>query len=543
MAVTTEPTPYSTVMPLVSAQEKPTWVPQEDQERIASYFKYDDIYWNMPDTFRLAQRGDDQSPIYIPNPRTIVDTTAFYLLKGLKITVPGDDSGKNKNLALALNSFLKREKFYSRFKWAKHAGVARGDYILHITADPTKPEGERISINSVLPHMYFPVRDPDDDTKILKVHLAEQYKDERNRDVVRRLTYEYNYATDGTRTVLRTEGVFEVRDWFDPLKAKQIQALLKTEQLDPSITTIPVYHFPNIHWDGEHFGSSELKGFETLFGAINQSISDEELALALEGLGVYATDASGPVDDDGNETDWEIAPARVMEVPPGAFFKRVEGVGSISPLQDHIGYLDGKLREGSGTSDVAVGQIDVQTAESGIALAIKFMPTMAKIEDRDTESLEILTNMFYDWKFWWQVYEGDDFLDIDIVPILGEKLPINRTTILNELNNMLDRGVISKKFYRQVAEAKLEYEFPDDIEQQILDEKRQQIELQRETALATVQAQAAAGGGDPAQQDNPPPTSGGNPQTTKKGSTVPTGNKSNNASRPNESGGTEAKPN
>lgn len=539
MAVSTEPTPYSTVMPLVSAAEQPSWVSDEDKERISSYFKYDDIYWSIPDTFKLQTRGDDSAPIYIPNARTIVDTTAYYLLKGLKITVPGDDKGANKNLALALDAFLKREKFYSRFKWAKHAGVARGDFIMHITADLNKPEGERISINSVLPHMYFPVRDPDDDTKILKVHLAEQYKDVKlNKDVIRRLTYEYEYKPDGTRVVWREEGTFEVRDWFDPLKAKQIQSLLNREQLDPRITTIPVYHFPNIHWDGEYFGSSELKGFERILGAVNQSISDEEVALALEGLGVYATDASGPVDEDGNETDWEIAPARVMEVPPGAYFKRVEGVGTVKPMQEHIDYLDGKLREGSGTSDVAVGQIDVQTAESGIALAIKFMPTMAKIEDRDTELLEILTNMFYDWKAWHDVYEGEDFTDIPIVPIIGEKLPINRTTILNELNNMLDRSVISRKFYRQVATVKLEYDFPADIEDQILEEKRQQIELQRETALATAQAQG--GGSDPNNPDNAPPTSGGNPQTTKKGSTVPKSNASNNASRPNESGGTEA---
>lgn len=532
-------------MPLVSAAELPTWVPQEDQERIASYFKYDDIYWSIPDTFKLQKRGDDAAAIYIPNARTIVDTTSYYLLKGLKLTVE-DPSGKNKLLNIALKSFLEREKFYSKFNWAKHAGVCRGDFVFHITADPTKAEGSRISINSVLPHNYFPVTDPDDPEKILKVHLAEQYKDDRNRDVIRRLTYEYVWADEknraGERTVIRYEGIFEVKDWFDPKKAKQIQATLKPEPLDPRITTIPVYHFPNIHWDGEYFGSSEIKGFERIMGAVNQSISDEEMALALEGLGVYATDASGPINEEtGEEEEWEIAPARVMEVPPGAFFKRVEGVGDVKPLQDHLAYLDGKLREASGTSDVAVGQVDVQTAESGIALAIKFMPTMAKIETRDTEGLEILTQMFYDWKFWYDVYEGEDFTETEITPIIGEKLPINRTTILNELNNMLDRKVISKKFYRQIMQAKLEYEFPDDIENQILEEQRQAIELQRETALASQAAVDQQGGGDPNNpQSNPPPTAGGNPQTTRKGSTVPKGNQSNNASRPNESGGSEA---
>jgi hypothetical protein len=540
VVVQTEPTPYSTVTPLLGPAELPSWVAEDDRERIASYFKYDDIYWSIPDTFKLQKRGDDPSPIYIPNARTIVDTTAHYLLKGLKLTV--GDPEKNKALAEALDKLLKREKFYSRFNWAKHSGVARGDFVMHITADANKPEGERISINSVLPHMYFPVRDPDDDSKIIKVHLAEQYKDDRNRDVVRRLTYEYLYNRDGTRSVLRSEGIFEVRDWFDPKKEKRLQLLLRQEKLDPRITTIPVYHFPNIHWDGEHFGSSELKGFERIMGAVNQSVSDQEMALALDGLGVYATDAAGPVDEDGEEQDWEIAPARVLEVPPGSFFKRVEGVGTVKPMLEHIAYLDEKLQQGSGTSDVAIGQVDVQTAESGIALAIKFMPTMAKIETRDTEGLEILTNMFHDWKAWHDVYEGEDFADQEIIPIIGEKLPINRTTILNELNNMLDRKVISKKFYRQVMSAKLEYEFPDDIEAQILEEQRAQLQImQEQMAIRTANDPNNPDNTGGGQQDQPPPTSGGNPQTTKRGSTAPQpGNRSNNASRPNESGGSEA---
>jgi hypothetical protein len=523
-------TPYSTIMPLLGNQELQSWVPAEDVERISAYFKYDDIYWNMPETFKLQKRGDDSAPIYIPNPRTVVDTTAYYLLKGLQLTIENEE--KHRPLRDALRTLLRREKFYSKFHVAKHAGVARGDFVFHITADPDAPDGEKISISSVLPHNYFPVRDPDDDTKIIKVHLADEFTNEQGRSVVKRLTYEY-VKVGKTRQVQRTEGIFEVKDWFDPKKSKQIQQTLKRELLPPQVTNIPVYHFPNMQWDGEHFGSSEIKGMERLFGAVNQTISDEEMALALEGLGVYATDAAGPVDDDGNDLDWEIAPARVMEVPAGSSFKRVEGVGSVKPMLDHIGYLDEKLFEATGTSDVARGKVDVQTAESGIALAIKFIPQLAKTEERDVQGVETLYLMFQDWKFWHDAYENEDFGDVDIIPILGEKLPLNRTSILNELNNMLDRKVISKKFYRQVMAAKLDYEFPDDIEQQILDEQKAQLELM----------QNQMNGGNPGNQgtQDAPPTSGGDPRTTKKGSTAPApGNQSNNTSRPNESGGTEA---
>jgi hypothetical protein len=153
--------------------------------------------------------------------------------------------------------------------------------------------------------------------------------------------------------------------------------------LPPSITTIPVYWFKNIDWEGQKFGSSELRGFEGLLRGVSQAGTDQSAALSLEGLGVYATDGGRPVDESGTETDWEVAPGKVMEVPTGSYFRRVEGLGSLKPSMDHINYLESKLREAGGLSDVALGRVDVQTAQSGIALAIKFMPTLAKIEERD----------------------------------------------------------------------------------------------------------------------------------------------------------------
>lgn len=542
MVVAIAGSPYSTILPLVNASEIVSWVPDADKDRIAAYFKYDDIYWNVPDTFKLEQRGDDSAPLYIPNPRTIVDTTSFYLLKGLKISV--FDPDKNKVARDALENILTQEKFYSTFHTAKHAGVARGDFVLHITADMDAPEGERISFSSVLPHMYFPIYDDDpeaDGDEIIGVYLAQEYTDPvSNQTYVKRLHYFYadNPRADGTKIVMAEEGLFDVQYWDDAVKAKELTNILPAAPLPDPIDNIPVYHFENQHWDGELFGSSELRGFERLLAGVNQSVSDEELALALEGLGVYATDAQGPVDDDGNDLPWEIAPARVMEVPTGSFFKRVEGVGSVKPMQDHIGYLDSKIMEASGTSSVALGNVDVQTANSGIALAIKFMPTQAKLEERDIAGVELIKLMFMDWQLWHQAYEGDDLGSVKIIVTLGDKLPINRTAVLNELNNMHDRNIIPGAFYRSEMTRQLGYVFPEDIQQQILDEIAEFAAASATLPTpdtGNLEGQETA---DPAAED--PPTSGGDPVVTKKGSTVDTGNKSNNASHPNESGGSEA---
>src|SRR5260221_1745711 len=116
-------TPYSTVRPLM--QSLPNWVPELEQERIGAYDLYEGMYWNVPNSFKLAQRGRDIHPLYIPKPMTIVDTTSHYYLKGLEITV---DAGAGRDATIkALAPFLLREQFYSRFHVAKHSGVARGD--------------------------------------------------------------------------------------------------------------------------------------------------------------------------------------------------------------------------------------------------------------------------------------------------------------------------------------------------------------------------------------------------------------------------------
>jgi hypothetical protein len=145
------------------------------------------------------------------------------------------------------------------------------------------------------------------------------------------------------------------------------------------------------------------------------------------------------------------------------------------------------------------------------------MPTLAKIEERDQAGLETLTQFFHDWKLWLQAYEGVS-PEGDIIVTIGEKLPDNRTEKLNELNNMLDRNVISKKYYRRSMQ-ELGYDFPPDMEEEIKQERQEELEMS--TPMNLVQnAQLAQQG------LKPPPGQ--------------QGNNSNNKNRPNESGGTEA---
>jgi hypothetical protein len=500
-------------------------VPEEDRDRIAAYTKYDQLYWNDPTQFALRVL-EDEAPLYIPNARTVVDTTSYYLLKGLNLKVP-NDSGAGGPLRAALDSFLDRELFYSRFHIAKHAGVARGDFVLHLTANPSKTQGTRISLNEVDPSSVFPIYDDDVPDKLVGCHIAEEYylPDEPDRIRIRKLTYRLEELKDGTKRVSREEGVYALEPkWYGP-KPELVKQTIPFGYLDVRIQALPVYWFKNLDWAGQLFGSSELRGFESILQAVSQGSTDIAGALALEGLGVYATDGGRPVTDSGLETDWEVAPGKVMEVPTGSYFRRVEGVGSITPATDQLNYLESKLREATALSDVALGRVDVQTAQSGIALAIKFMPTLAKIDERDKAGLGKLKQLFYDWKTWYWVFEGTQLAG-EVIPEIGDKLPSDRTARVNELNNMIDRKVISKQYYREEM-GKLGYVFPDDIETQIQDEAEAAAKAAAAAAPPGLvpNAQAAAMG------TMPPPANGG---------VAAKANKSNNKSRPNESGGTES---
>ncbi len=519
---------WASVQPFVNKAKMGDWIPSEDKERLAAYLKYDEMYWNDPTQYALRVL-DGEQPLYIPKSRKVVDTTAHYLLKGLSLDC------EDQKTKVALDAFLKRETFMSTWETEKLSGIARGDWVYHLTGDPTKEQGTRLSLEPVHPGNVFPIWNPEDPDDMIGVHLAKVWENPNDefKLFLRRLTYR-KVEEGGARRISREEVIFEVDSNLWGPRAKKFKQTLPLGLLDSRITALPVYWFKNRAWSGEDYGSSELRGLEAIAQTISQGSTDVSAALALEGLGVYATDGGRPVieNSDGTTTDaeWEVAPGRVMEVPQGSYFRRVEGVGSITPAVDQIDYLENKIHEAAGLSDVALGTVDAQVAASGLALAIRFSPTMAQMETRDKHGIDKLTQMFYDWKTWHAVFEMEQ-LDGDIVPTIGDKLPIDRTARVNELNNMLDRGLIPGKYYRDQM-AKLGYVFPDDLEKQLEDERKKKIEDAREAFLAT--APNGAGNGDN--------TDSSNDETSTDGNTLPqAGNKSNNASKPNESAGTESK--
>lgn len=472
-------TPYSTAKPLMGPLD--SWLSGEDAERIMAYQIYDSIYRNVPQAFKLVQRGDEHNPIYLPSAKTLVEAKNRFLAKRWTYAVqPGVGTDTERQaLDFALQTLFRREMVWSKFATQKRFGLIRGDQVWHIMADEDKPEGRRLSIYEVDPASYFPIYNAWNPDKIEGVHLVDPVENAAGKTVIKRQTYR---KTDTGRISYEVTwwetGAWDDRDPDAKLKrlnAKDIpegEEAIPVFELDERITAIPVYHIKNFRTPGAPFGTSELAGYETIIAGVNQSISDEDLSLALEGLGLYFTNSGPPVDDEGNETNWRMGPGWVVEGDEGSDFKRVTGVSSVAPFLDHIGKLESSMREASGVPDIAVGRVDVQVAESGIALAFQMGPLLAGNEEKEQEILSVTDHMLFDIAtMWLPVYEGID-TPARPVSIVDDPLPVNRKAVLDEVLAMLssDPPLISAEYARTLISEKLGYDFPDEMANAVVTE-------------------------------------------------------------------------
>lgn len=469
---------YETILPLIGTA-LPSWVGNtNDAARVAAYLKYEDMYWNTPETFALVQRGTDKPVIYIPSARIIVEATNRFLAKSWDFSVDPTVGTPNDQTLVSsmIRRLFKRELMWAKFATQKRYGLIRGDQVWHILANPLKKLGSRISINELDPGSYFPIHDPDNLERIIGCHLVDQVlMDDLKTIANRRQTYRKDPLTGGITTEL---ALFELGKWDDrdPVQVKAtppklLQQLIPVTPLDPRITTIPVYHIKNSRTPGDPFGSSEMRGLETIAAAINQAVTDEDLALALQGLGLYWTTSGPPVDKDGNETNWRLGPGQVVEIDAESTFNRVTGVSGLPALQ-HIGYLAGAMQQASGVSDVAAGRVNVQVAESGIALYLELAPIIAKNAEKESEMLGVHDHMLYDLvQMWFPVYEGlPAETAVEVVSVVDDPMPVDRDARIKEILSLVAASIISSAYAREEL-TKLGYEFPAEMGVDIVQEK------------------------------------------------------------------------
>lgn len=504
---------YNSVVNLLD-RPMPSWVKTvNDAARVAAYDAYDDMYANVPLTFRVVMRGDDEdNAIYVPSAMRIVEATNRYLAKDWRwvvrsasadaapttadVTAPAPAENERLAVQIALENLFSREEMLSKFYSLKRDMLKRGDGLLHVMFDESKPQGSRIKITELSARQYFPIPDPFDSEGNIGCYIVELLL-VGTTTIARRIEYRKMVTPDLAAEFGVPEGgiytrmtFWELSAWDDRypdsgqlkeaaipeayLADPSMAPLLAGMALPDTVQAVPVYLFRNRRAGGDALGTSQISGVETLIAGINQGASDEDITLALQGIGIYVTTAKRPVDpDSGEEADWIIAPGAVLELQSVTDkFDRVSGVGSVQPFQDHLKYLSDKLDEGGGLSAVAVGKVDVAVASSGVALRLEMAPILAGNEEKEVELLSRLDQFLHDLLFMWMPLEGvtADPADITISNSFGDPLPTDRAATIAEVTALVTAGLMSKEFAVSYLGAKLGYQFPADMLTAIMSE-------------------------------------------------------------------------
>ena len=494
---------YSTSTQFDAKAGESNIVGELDQIRIGAYDLYDGIYHNRQESLKIQVRGEDQIPIYMPSGKKIVEATSRYLCVGFDYFAKGlnDDTTEPSaqessdtpitsesitgatDVESYFQDFFKRERIKAKFASQKRYGLIRGDACWYITADPLKEQGKRLSLHELDPRNYFPIDDPTDNTRVIGCHIVDLVQDptkpdDKNAKCARRQTYRKTLNADGSFRAITSEVThWETGKWDDRILDPEDMAKArisspddkKVFDLPTTITALPVYHIKNNRVPNSGFGMSELAGLETLIFAINQAVTDEDLTLVMQGLGMYTTNAAPPQNSDGSEGDWNVGPGQVIEVGTDQVFQRVTGVSSIAPYVDHVKAIDDGMMQGAGVPEVAAGAVDVAIAESGIALMIQMAPILTKNAEKELEWVLTMDQMFYDIvNGWLPAYEGIHPNNSTVQTIVDDPMPVNRDAKIQELVLLYTTGVITLAMVVSALQ-ELGYKFSDNDPQKAAD--------------------------------------------------------------------------
>lgn len=444
----------------------------DDKTRIKAYELYEDYFYNRPEHIRVILRGedDDAIEIYLPSAEKCIEAVNRFLAVEFDYTFDAETGGENPELGGAalsqqkldgeLAKLFKRQEIQTKFNNMKRYMLIKGDALLHIRAIPWERAGNRIIIDELKPENYFPIEDFATGST-LGCHIVDVIRNPRNSPrtrstsdewLARRQTYRREMAEDKDGNRIPTGRIsseltlWKIGKWDDRLadnELEKIEDIVEERLLPERIMNIPVYHWRNSPPPNSSFGRSELAGVESLINAMNQAATDEDLTLITQGLGVFWTDAAPPVDENGNEVEWEIGPGAVVQVATGASFGRVTGVSSVAPYHEHIKLLDEHMQQSMSVPDVAIGMVDVAAVESGIALQLKFGPLLAANKEKEPSIQKVADEFLEDLLDWMAVYENIESNGVEVTASFGDPMPKNKSQDLSDVLSIWTQANVS----------------------------------------------------------------------------------------------------
>lgn len=518
--VATEFGPYSSAAPFYGAV--PNWIiDTDDKDRLRAYEVYNKMYWTEPGSFALQKRGEDTREVQIPSFRKMIEATNQFLCVDFDYVLDpetGTDTDR-KRYGDFLDNLFSRENFWGTFAAVKRNMLKLGDGFVHIHADDTKDPGKRISIEEVQAENVFWIYNGE--AKV-GVHLAEKIKDPRDPDgkkrIIKRQTYRKQFSEPDEAGKVTLTGItseleyFELDGWDDRnLDASELKRVSHQdlsplpEEVLEDILSLPVYHYDNIKWGRHPYGISEMRGMESAISAVNQSLTDEDLTLVMQGLGVYWTNAGPPEDAEGNETSLEIGPGVVLEVPDGNSVGRLNGVSSVAPMIEHMRFILEESGSALGVSGAAAGKVDVQVAESGISLYLQLGPMIAKNAEKELGVLGTSNQFGFDLiNYWLPAYEegwgAPGAAPVTMKFIVGDAIPVNRVAVYEEVIALSDANLILLEMAIDALSKKLGYEYPENAAELLLEQQKKKTEASTPVdpfADRAAQEQGAPGDEDP----------------------------------------------
>lgn len=423
----------------------------DDKLRLKVYELYEDMYNNRPEHMRVTLRGeeDDSVEIYMPSAKKVIEAINRYLCVGWDYWIDPNVGSKSdqEDIDAAIQNIFKKQQFYRKFNQMKRYMLMKGDACFYILGKDWERPGRRITIEELKPEHYFPIEDLVTG-ELMGCHIVDIIRNPRSTPNTKRYAPEYvtrrqTYRKEVDDNLVPTGRVtseltlWEIGRWDDRipwLELSWVDTITSEFYLPEQITELPVYHFANNPPPTSTFGMSELAGVESLITAINQAMSDEDLTLITQGLGVYWTDASAPKGPNGETAEWEIGPGSVVEIGAGGKFGRVTGVSSVTPYLEHILALDESLQQALGVPDIAIGMVDVATAESGIALNFKMGPLLAKNAEKELFIIDVADRLLEDLVCCWlPAYEELAVDGISISSVVKNPTPKNDSQLLQDL--------------------------------------------------------------------------------------------------------------
>jgi hypothetical protein len=347
--------------------------PTAHQERVLGYARFEKLFLGRHKELWNIQPGKYQLRRYIiANFAGLISRLSADLLFGEypDFLVAEEDEPAAEALAqIVIQNSLELMCYESAL-----ANSFRGDAVLKVRWGKRTPQSEQPEaiIEEVPAGIYFPEIDEDDVRRVLRVTLAWVKTDPTNPGM-RYLRLEEHEPGVIRHRLLRFTGGRATEQV--PLETFEAYRGLPEEE-ETGLDHIPIFHVPNFRYGSRFWGISDYEGLESLFEALNNRYSQIDVVLDKH-VAPKIILPPGFIDEEGKVAFQHM---EAIQIDPGSSPPSyMTWEGQLAAAYQQVERLEELLFICSETSPSAFGLTKYGTVESGRALKLRLIRTLAKI--------------------------------------------------------------------------------------------------------------------------------------------------------------------